>query len=1383
MNAGTATTGTVKMTAVPGVACRRLHLPTSVAFVHAEGTEPRPYESRLEQLLLGAVADALLADGALDADSALEADGALDADGVPLRMSRPGDGVPGLDLLPEVPDGTPEGGSPAAPETRGTSVLLFNMAAPDTAATTPAPATPAPTTSTPATPAPATPAPATPAPTTSTPATFTPITTAPTAPTTSTPATSPPITTAPTAPATASPAPRVRRKRHVEAPAEKVERERREAERKAEEASTTVVVEERTGPPGDTPDERVVEGPSPLDGTAILVHGASQLVHLGEATRHVRSPSLMHTVQIGDHLFSAGSFAVLYGPLDKPGRTFWGVATTPTVTEDKGGNVVTTFMYQGEMLVRLSGVFVPRVVRTRSGERYGVEMVWTRERRTIYPSGDEAANWVQVKQSGAHRLSDEELAAYVFHDLDALVDAGLAGDDEKLEKAAAQLSEMSADTFALVGGEARAKYLRVLIKAWTFEERRHAILELMRSLDSMSELQAVRDRLIQCGLYEQLFADLGGELWALLTHIGKKFCENKPLTTTEFMGLIAEAFNLGTEQRDASLQKSVEQEETAVPGLKLWMEFEEIARAVAGFVLSTLDSFKLMLTEPEKIISALYHLARFIYLGHVARKDEAAKRELAEIRSHIGQAVVNGLRGAALLGVGPRVLTRIKWGVIIEALTWISEIKAVVGFLLKVEEIAAILRFLKLLKVLKASDAEVYVTRFTRLAAALHFGSAVLKGLKDEHEVAALLRMLPEEDGARLGAVLGEVDIREGSTLASLMEHPRLGPVVAEIRLRAELLHHLGRKAGGLTPELAAVFRRLAAADGFGTAELARIVEALPDGEGRRFAATVERIGFHRIGAKARVSAELLALLAGDARRMEAVREYGIDLVRKLHDRASGQPQAFDAMLTRLGRIKDKPGGKNAVEFAEFLERLRRDLKTEWRRVDPPPRKPRAPKEEVAAFRERTKELRSRFGPGTKANPKAFEEELKKLEKLAETDPERAAEHLDNLEEAIQRKASKEGQIAEVRAAEEARGATEKAKALYFEEHEAPAGELSVTTTLKRRLSTLRERASRALAKAMTALGMPQPPGHDAHHIIAWKEPSAAVAREILEWAGINPRDHPLNGVYLPKTTMDPNIVPEAWTRHQTLHTNNYYKETTRRLIEAKLTGGKDGVIRAMQEMKKELINGWTEPVWLQGKESQNVAQWLAENPGLLSWMTDEERAAAIARTTRPPRKRRVLGVRAGPGRPKLSPKALRNKTRKRNVLKRAVDRKRARLQRKAAARPAAKTPTQKPPAAKPPSRKPHPLKRAADKKKARLQRKTGAQPAAKPPAAKPPSRKPHPLKRAADKKKARLHRKAAARPAAKTPAQKPPAAESTAPTSAGEADERKEVGKHDHEK
>ncbi|MFK0210959.1 AHH domain-containing protein [Streptomyces sp. NPDC090298] len=939
---------------------------------------------------------------------------------------------------------------------------------------------------------------------------------------------------------------------------------------------------------GTDPRDEVVAGPSPVDGRAVMVIGATQLVLLGEATRHARSRSFVHAVQLGDHLFGARSFAVLEGPLGTRESVHWAVATAPTVTDEIMGRELAHWEYEGQQISTFKGFTVLPVVTTLDGHRYGVQLLWTKERGWLYGAKEEGKRWVRLSRSSPeHWLSRERLRTLAFQDLDRLVEAALAGDGDSLTKAAEQLGEMDAKAFSLVDGDTREKYLRVLVKAWTFEEQRHAIIEIMRSIEGMADLLAVRDRLIQHGLYEQLFADLGNDLWTLLVDIGKRFGDHRPFGAGEFLGLVTEAFNLGTD-RDTTLKTGVEDEVTDVPDLKLMIQFEEAARAATGFVLSTLDSFKMMLTEPEKILSGLYQLARLQYLCHRSRfGDKKAQEELRELVRHIGAALVDGLRGAALLGVGPRAVTRIKWGVIIEALTWMTEIKAVVEAAVKIEKIAAVLRFLKLLK---ATEAELYAARFSRLASVLHGGSEVLKALKDEHEVADLLRMLPEEDGARLGAVLSEVDVPAGSTLTSLVEHPRLGPVVADFQRKAEVLHVLGLKSGGLTPELARVYGRLIGKDGFEIAEVGRIAVELKEGEGSRFSYMLEQIGLDRIGARAEVKADLLALLAAEPRRMEAVAQYGIDVVQGMHGRAAAKAEAFDTMLVRLDRIRTKEvTGDRAVGFSEFLDRLRRGDKASWRRVAPPPRPPRPPRVRVspplrakastaakAPVLERIKQLRRRFPKAPGPDRRAMEAALEQIKRINRTDPEDAMERLEWLEEQLRKRKSKEGQLAADIAEAEAKAGRE-SKALHHEPDEVPPEALGVRDELRSKL-TEAEEASRALAANMEAIGQHQPYGHDAHHIVAWTDRRAGPAREILEWAGVDPRADPLNGVYLPRTSEDPRIVPQALTRHQTLHTDNYYKVVTRRLVEARRTGGKEGVIREMVEIKRDLINGWKDP-------------------------------------------------------------------------------------------------------------------------------------------------------------------------------------------------------------
>lgn len=758
--------GTAVETAVRGVAYRRLHLPTSVTFT---GEDERPsYEGMLETLLLRAVADAIDKDdegaGITGPRQVWPPDGDGTAAGTPVEPTPGGSGH--LTFAVAVAD-TDDGGGDGPgghegdeKEGRGGAGQGAGAADPgemrgdgaEETAHVGAPAADAQEASETGT-------------TTDTAGAET------GTPTTDTASQAPPL------PGSAAPASATIGTETTTAVAP--------APGEPEEASGAAEVGSEQDP-GVTvvtdPQSDVIQGPSPVDGRAVMVIGAAQLVMLGEATRHARSRSLIHAVQLGDHLFGARSFAVLEGPLGTADSFYWAVATAPTVTDEIIGKEVASWELEGQRISTFTGFHVLPVVTTLDGHRYGVNLLWTKERGWVWGSAEEGRRWIQISKSPQeYWLSAEELKVLTFQELDRLVDAGLAGNDESLEKAATQLGEMNAKAFALVDEKTREKYLEILVKAWTLEEQRHAIIEIMKSLDGLAQLQAVRDRLLRAGLYEQLFADMGSELWELLTEVGKKFGDHKSLTVREFIGLVAEALNLSM-HHDTGLSRNVEQEQTAVVDLKMMIEFEEAIRAAMGFVLGTLDSFKIMLTQPEKILSGLWELHKLTVTCYLASYGHAAStRELQVLIQKVGATLVDGLRGAALFGVGPRAATRIKWAVIIEALTWISEIQAAVEALVKIEKIVAILRFLKMLKVF---EGEKIAARFTRLAEALHAGSAVLNGLKDEHAVAELLIMLPEEDGARLGAVLQEVEVPKGGSLAALMEHPRLGPVITDIRGR-----------------------------------------------------------------------------------------------------------------------------------------------------------------------------------------------------------------------------------------------------------------------------------------------------------------------------------------------------------------------------------------------------------------------------------------------------------------------------------------------------------------------------------------------------------------------------------------------------------------------
>ncbi|MEJ8672861.1 AHH domain-containing protein [Streptomyces sp. MS1.AVA.1] len=132
----------------------------------------------------------------------------------------------------------------------------------------------------------------------------------------------------------------------------------------------------------------------------------------------------------------------------------------------------------------------------------------------------------------------------------------------------------------------------------------------------------------------------------------------------------------------------------------------------------------------------------------------------------------------------------------------------------------------------------------------------------------------------------------------------------------------------------------------------------------------------------------------------------------------------------------------------------------------------------------------------------------------------------------------------------------------------------------------------------------PRPLGHETHHIVPEGDPRAEIARRILADAKIQWRNAAENGIHLPRTSMDPRTVPQAYTRHPTLHTDAYYKELTLRLIEAKHNGTVRETLAAIGE---ELRNGQFFHVEDNATQGQRFAELLMEQRANVDWLTDEE--------------------------------------------------------------------------------------------------------------------------------------------------------------------------------
>ena len=106
---------------------------------------------------------------------------------------------------------------------------------------------------------------------------------------------------------------------------------------------------------------------------------------------------------------------------------------------------------------------------------------------------------------------------------------------------------------------------------------------------------------------------------------------------------------------------------------------------------------------------------------------------------------------------------------------------------------------------------------------------------------------------------------------------------------------------------------------------------------------------------------------------------------------------------------------------------------------------------------------------------------------------------------------------------------------------------------------------SELLAENMRKAGLgPLPDGHAAHHMVAWDDSRAEIARDILADANI-PINDARNGIYLPQTPE--NTVAEALERHQTIHTDEYYQAIEDRLLKAAEADSVEGELARIRNL------------------------------------------------------------------------------------------------------------------------------------------------------------------------------------------------------------------------
>jgi hypothetical protein len=690
------------------------------------------------------------------------------------------------------------------------------------------------------------------------------------------------------------------------------------------------------------PGNEVTDGPSPLQDALVMVLTGNNYIFI-RSSRYAAAATLTEAYALGLAVFGTTSFTIAQGPLGSPRFRYWAIGTDPGVTDADLGRQAA-----GQAEQNLPPELADRGTQVRAGEElllqvtgsdggaYLIRGLVTTDRVVHWRGAVSAALWyAQLEAEQRAGVSGPPTAQFrhlVFAEVDRLVAQFEGGDDTVLQRAAELLSRMDRVAFSLVDWETKVGYLKVLLAAWTWQAEESAIVQIFASLDNGKEADAMVDLLRQAGRYDQLFDDLDDELYTLLTTVGERFPrERGPLTLDGLVELLQSMGLLPKTLQEALLGWATAGPATTEVPDALWDQAHDAVMGVIHLSADLLESLGKLVTEPGKVITGLVQLVLKVSLASIGYPP--AVQEITQLLGALTEQVLTGMRGADRLGCGEKIVRRVKWRLVWEiasVFVGVGEVKAAIQGAGVAEKLAGVLRFLGILAALgEEVDAEAQGARLARLAALL---KAERGTFASADEAAELLSRLPARDVKRLGQLLTILDIREGETLAELTVRSQaigLGSTLEDVIGQAELLKAMAGKAGGLTEEITAAFQALTGDDGLELADAQRVVAAIGEGQGARFAAALRRIPVGRLPAGAR--AAFLEVVAASPRRMDAVLELGIDTFAAVHRRADGHAGTIDEYLTALQKIDGRLAAQgNAAEYRRLLDRLTADDPAAW---------------------------------------------------------------------------------------------------------------------------------------------------------------------------------------------------------------------------------------------------------------------------------------------------------------------------------------------------------------------------------------------------------------------------------------------------------------------
>ena len=642
-------------------------------------------------------------------------------------------------------------------------------------------------------------------------------------------------------------------------------------------------------------------------GATVMQYVGNNYLFLTENQRYITAQGIGSAYNYGRTFFGAGTFALLYGYTGEGAdrhSTYFVVPLKKSIPSSELNPLPPSERSPDERL--FNGTVMPV-----AGRDFAVKGLFFDQGAFVASPNPQVNRIVREQiqteiQQGLAGMNVGLVQEKVFEEIDVLIEAG------DLQEASKRLSLLAEPAFSLLGWEKKQEYIKVLIDAWTYRAQEKAIVEIVKSTKSLSELNAMIEMLKAAGVFLQLLDDLDYEKWSFFGAIGKNFGAIQPMNLTSFLDLLTE-FGLGP-----MVVTSIDEllDEVTV----LWDSF-------LGFIVGIWDAVVMLITEPDKIIQGLGGLIKMVYMLNLATSTSvrvvADFLELEDVQKAQKDAVVymnnlfqvmskkimEILAGVTITDMEAELGRRLRWIIIWEILSMfigVGEIKAALTAARLTAKSLSMTRILRVLNIVEdGADAARYLQKFEELARSIGRVSELIRA---EDEILKLLAYLPDGDIQRLRHAIDNLGDTELTQLS------QLGELGVQIQKKVDVLSVLSARAGGMSDDIAEVFAHLS--HHFDdTDQLLDLVKLIPEGEGALFT--------RMVGSAPGRSMDFYKTMTRSKENMEALIDLGANNMDRIFAVARGDADEVTRYLNAIDELRRSfPEGTQAAQFRRFLDNI-----------------------------------------------------------------------------------------------------------------------------------------------------------------------------------------------------------------------------------------------------------------------------------------------------------------------------------------------------------------------------------------------------------------------------------------------------------------------------